>query len=500
MSVRTGFINTLILGLWGSGVLGAAQSGPTLRNAATMPIPAGAEIVDYDPAHRRLHTIGPGGRMELGFNDSGRPALLRTHVFSETQAWEPTSIAIDPAGRGFGVVTWIPDPPDSQPGMAQVFDLRTGEPVWQFTIGFHPDCVVFTPDGRFLLAANECEPGEIDRVGAITVADLSEIKQPGDFMGFNEAVTYELVPKNLGKGVDLNTLRIIPKLEATPGVNIEPEYIAPTNTGAWVSLQENNGLAYFDLRRRLWTRVTPLELLSFPFDTSETDGFSLDSGEGFAMLPMPDTIAIYEAGGRSYLVTANEGDKSEDHSMRLGKAIEAGLVDPAAVQRLRDRLGDLETHGVARLVISTIDGDLDGDGDLDILCPLGARSVSIIDIQTGSVLWNSGPQMELITAMLDPERYNAGDLRSDRAGPEPEGLAIGRLGERTLLAVGLERADTVLLYDISNPISPTYLDAAFLGPDCSSPEGLVFFEREGRLYLGVAGEIGGCLTLYEVLP
>lgn len=498
--MRTGYINALIVGLCGGGVLGGTQLGPTLRNAATVPIPGGAEIVSYDPTHRRLHAIGPAGRMELGFDDSGRPALLRTHVFSETQAWEPTSIAIDPAGRGFGVVSWIPDPPDSQPGMAQIFDLRTGEPVWQFTIGFHPDCVVFTPDGRFLLAANEGEPHITNHLGAITVAELSGIQRPRDFAGYNRTRTYPIDDLNLAEGVDLSVLRITPEHSAYPGVNIEPEYIAPTNTGAWVSLQENNALAHFDLGSRKWAGVRRLDPLSFPFDASETDGFSLDSGEGFAMLPMPDTIALYEAGGRSYLVTTNEGDKSEGHSMRLGKAIEAGLVDPAAVQRLRDRLGDLETHGVARLVISTIDGDLDGDGDLDILCPLGARSVSIIDIQTGSVVWNSGPQMELITGMIDPERYNAGDSRSDRAGPEPEGLAIGRLGERTLLAVGLERADTVLLYDISNPISPTFLDAAFIGPDCSSPEGLVFFEREGRLYLGVAGEIGGCLTLYEVLP
>lgn len=499
-SVRFGIINTLVIGLGAVQALAAGHPGPTLRPAGSVPIADGVEIVVFDHAHQRLHAIGPRGRMELGFDDSGQPALLRTHSFSDTQDWEPTSIAIDPAGRGFGVVTWIPDPPDTLPGMAQVFDLATGEPVWQFTIGFHPDCVVFTPDGRHLLAANEGEPHTTDHLGAITVADLSEIERPADFAGFNRTRTYPIDDLNLAEGVDLSVLRITPDHAAYPAVNIEPEYIAPTNAGAWVSLQENDGLAYFDLAARKWTSVHRFDPLSFPFDASETDGFSLHSGEGFGMLPMPDTIVIYEADGRQYLVTANEGDKSEGYSMRLGEAIEAGLIDPAAVRRLKDRFGDLDAHGVARLVISTIDGDLDADGDLDILCPLGARSVSIIDIQTGTVVWNSGPQMELITGMLDPQRYNAGDSRSDRAGPEPEGLAIGQLGERTLLAVGLERADTVLLYDISNPLSPIHLDAAFLGAGCSSPEGMTFFERDGRHYLAVAGEIGGCLTVFQVSP
>ena len=491
----------LQLGLLSSLAFSAEEPGRVLRLVCNLSIEGGVEIVQYDDASRRLHAIGANGRMIFGLDDSGSAALLRTHTFSGTQQWDATSLALDPAGRGFGVVSWIPTPPDSMPGMAQVIDLETGDPVWQFSVGYHPDCLMFSDDGNFLYAANECEPGEIDRPGAITVMDLSRIRISGDFarMGYNEAITYPFTDAFVADGVDLNDLRIIPSLSSTPGINIEPEYIAATDSGAWVSLQENNGLGYFDLASRAWTRVQRLEPLSIPFDGSEQDGIRVRSGEGFGLLPMPDTIEYVEIDGIGYLILANEGEKSGDHELRLGEAIEQGLVDAQAIERVRATYGDLQESGVDRLYISTIDGDLDGDGDIDMLCPQGGRSVSILDAKSGVTVWNSGPQIELLTGVMFPEQYNSGDSRSDRAGPEPEGLAVYETGDRVLLAVGLERTNSVLLYDIANPIAPVLIDAVTLQSGCLGPEGMCFYEHEERLFLCVAAELGGCLTVFEVV-
>ncbi len=472
--------------------------GLKLEPVADTIVEGGVEIVLYDPTHDRVHAIGASGRMVVGFDESTRAEVLRTATFSDTQDWEATSIALDPAGRGFGVVSWVPSPPDSVPGMVQVISLATGDPVWQFTIGFHPDCLMFSPDGQFLYAANEGEPHSTDHLGAITVADLRGIQTIEDYAGFNSVRTYPVDDLNLGEGVGLDGLRITPEHQSYPGVNIEPEYIASTNGGAWVSLQENNGLAYFDIEQRKWTRVIPLAPLSFAFDPSETDGVRLHSGEGFGLLAMPDTIVHYEQHGRSYIVTANEGEKTAGHELRIGDAIEAGLIDPERVAALERDFGDLEASGVDRLFISTIDGDIDGDGDLDVLCPQGGRSISIIDAETGVVIWNSGPQIELLTGMLFPDQYNAGDSRSDRAGPEPEGIALKEHNGRALMAVGLERTNAVMLYDISNPYAPAFLDAVALSSECQGPEGLSIFEREQRLFLAVASEEGGCLTVYEI--
>lgn len=471
----------------------------TLRPVSSTPVVGGVEIVGYDASASRIHAIGRSGYMRFGLNDAGEAELLNTQIFSNTLQWEATSIAIDPKGRGFAVVSWIPDPTDSVPGIAQIINLESGDPVWQLNIGYHPDCLMFTPDGNYLFAANECEPRETNRVGAITVLDLRGIRTSIDFAGFKEAATYELKDANLGEGVDLSSLRIAPEYSDTPGVDIEPEYIAADNAGAWVTLQENNGMAYFDLQSRKWTRVLPLGMLSFAFDGSESDGIKLIPGHGFGLLPLPDTIVRAEINGHGYLVVANEGEKSDNHSMRLGEAINKGLVDADAIDRVLAQVDDFKASGYDQLYISTIDGDLDGDGDLDVLCPLGGRSVSILDAQTGIVIWNSGPQIELLSGMLFPERYNAGDSRSDHAGPEPEGVAVASLSGRTLMAIGLERVDAVMLYDISDPYAPVFLDAKALGAGCESPEGMHFYSVEGHDYLVVGGEIGGCISVFEVL-
>ena len=133
------------------------------------------------------------------------------------------------------------------------------------------------------------------------------------------------------------------------------------------------------------------------------------------------------------------------------------MIDPVRVERLRDEFGDLGEHGVDRVYISTIDGDLDEDGDIDQLCVQGGRSFSIIDETSGVTVWNSGAQIELMTGMLFPGLYNAGDERSDRAGPEPEGIAItGTAGEVTeriqaLADLGVTDFAAVEFADPANP-------------------------------------------------
>jgi hypothetical protein len=488
------------IALTSGGLSASAQAQAiSLHHISDTHIEGGVEIIAYDAAHDRLHSIGTAGRMVLDFTEEGVPVLSALSIFSDTQQWEATSIAIDPAGRGFGVVSWVPTPPDSVPGMVQVIDLETGTPIWQFSIGYHPDCVMFSPDGMVLYAANEGETHLTDRPGAITVADLSEIESAGDFAGFNSVRTYELNEDHVAAGVDLSVLRVPIEHASNPGIAIEPEYIAATARGAWVSLQENNGLGFFDLQTRAWTRVIPLGTLSFPLDLSESDGARLNSGHGFGLLPLPDTIAVYEAIGRSFIVTANEGEKLDGHEMRLGDAIDRGLIDPVRVQRLREDFEDLGEHGVDRVYISTIDGDLDEDGDIDQICVQGGRSFSIIDETSGVTVWNSGAQIELMTGMLFPGLYNAGDERSDRAGPEPEGIAITRWDDRVFMALGLERTGVVMLYDITNPYAPVLHDLVAMNDGCAAPEGLVFFEREERLMLAVANEIGGCVSIFEVM-
>jgi hypothetical protein len=106
------------------------------------------------------------------------------------------------------------------------------------TAGALPDMLTFTPDGNYLLVANEGEPNDdytIDPEGSVSVIRTSDWSiQHADFNGFNLE--------------DLKNVRVF-----GPGASLqqdlEPEYIATSadSRTAWVSLQENNALAKLDI-------------------------------------------------------------------------------------------------------------------------------------------------------------------------------------------------------------------------------------------------------------
>ena len=62
-------------------------------------------------------------------------------------------------------------------------------------------------------------------------------------------------------------------------------------------------------------------------------------------------------------------------------------------------------------------------------------------------MWDSGAEFEQRTTSLPMVNFNAdeggndADNRSDNKGPEPEGVAIGRLGAKTFAFIGLERVE-----------------------------------------------------------
>ncbi len=475
-----------------------ASCSVSLSYVGSVLIPGGAEISAFDPTTNQLFAIGPLGMFVFKVDESGSLSFVTHHYEELPENWEPTSIAADPMGRGFVSISWLPSPSDVLPGRIQFIDTRTGDLLSSVSAGYHPDCLAFTPDGNSLLVANECEPGVSDQPGALTVIDLSRISDASDLLSIPEISTYDFGELNLDTGITLDGLRISESFLSSPEIDIEPEYLAPSNEGVWVSLQENNALAYFNLISRRWSRISPLQPISMSFDGSDSDGIRITSHAGFLMMPQPDTIASFNIAGHDYLILANEGESGDSDMARLSKAMEMGMLDEALVDKLHTNYTAHEINNLMNLRISLIDGDLDHDGDLDQLMISGARGFAIHDASDGIQLWNSGSQFERITSQRWPEQFNSNDSRSDQSGPEPEGIATGKYGTRTLAFIGLERADAVFMYDISDPISPVFLDAVSLGDSCGRPEGLTYFVIHDQPFLSVSSEQGGCLTIYHI--
>ena len=78
------------------------------------------------------------------------------------------------------------------------------------------------------------------------------------------------------------------------------------------------------------------------------------------------------------------------------------------------------------------------------------------------------------------------DTRSDNKGPKPEAAVIGKVFGRTYAFIGLERAGGIMVYDISNPFDPFFVDYVNTSPIDIAPEGLVFIEDESPNGKGVA--------------
>ena len=222
----------------------------------------------------------------------------------------------------------------------------------------------------------------------------------------------------------------------------------------------------------------------------------------------PDAIAAFRAKGRTYLVTANEGDARDWPGLVEEARVSALTLDGTAFPdgaTLRQN-ANLGRHTVTRTL-----GDTDGDGDYEQLYTLGGRSFSIWSTD-GTQVFDSGSDFERITAGAAPAFFNASnnnsafDDRSDNKGPEPEAVTIGKIGGRTYAFIGLERIGGIMVYDVTNPISPVFVDYVnnrdFAAGTGDLGERMTFIPADespnGLPMLVVANEISGTVTLYSV--
>ncbi|MFQ3679427.1 MAG: choice-of-anchor I family protein [Pseudanabaenaceae cyanobacterium] len=469
----------------------------------------GAEIPAYDPGSQRLFVVAGPVIEILSLANPASPTSVGT-ISATTLGGLPNSVAV----RNGLVAVAVEVTPKTNNGNVKFFDVN-GTLLNTVTVGPQPDMLTFTPDGTKVVVANEGEPlnfipGTSDPDGSISIINISggvatATVTTATFTAFNKATL-----RTQGVRIDNRA--------ATAAQDLEPEYIVvtPDSSTAYVSLQENNALAVVNLNTATVTQILPLGLKnhSVPgngLDASDQDGPSVNiqNWPVFGMY-MPDTIALYTVGGQNYIVTANEGDtrdapgSADDDEIRVNNT--SYVLDPtvfpnAATLKLNANLG--------RLTVSKVDGDLDGDGDIDRIQVFGARSFSIWDTN-GNRLFDSGDDFEQLTAALVPTLFNANggpspaqfDTRSDDKGPEPEALAIGTVGNRTYAFIGLERGPSgIFVYDITNPNAAQFVQ--YIRSDLDiRPEGMQFIPASqspnGKALLLVASETSNTTAIYQV--
>ena len=471
-----------------------------------------AEIVAFDATSNRLYVVNGHTPsidiMVLGGTSPDAATLTEAGSLNLADTEAPTSVTVH---DGLIAAAVHNDDEEGDPSQVIFFD-SDGNRLNAVATGSLTDMVTFTPDGRFVLAANEGEPDDnIDPEGSVSIIDVSG----GAANATVKTVTFQGLSADdmRAKGV-----RVFPG--KTPAEDFEPEYVAVSadSKTAFVSLQENNALAKIDIGNATLIDVFGLGTKDHSIEGNGLDPHDKDDAINIGPVPvrgmyMPDAIATFDAGGQTYVITANEGD-ARDEDERVKKAD----IDPAALTGAQKDL-------LERLKISTIDGDTDGDGDIDVLHAYGARSITIWDAD-GNRVSDTGDDFEQITARYLGNNFNStndenkGENRSDDKGPEPEGVDTGVVGGKTYAFIGLERVGGIMVYDVTDPAKPTFVsydnnrnftgsldfslpsDLAIAGD--LGPEGILFIPEDdsplGVPLLAVASEVSGTVTIYAILP
>jgi hypothetical protein len=479
-----------------------------------------AEIVAYDADTQRAFVINASAATVdvLNVADPTAPVLLET-IDASAEGAGANSVAVF---DGVAAVAIEADP-KTDPGKVVFYDTSSLQKLGEADVGALPDMVTFTPDGSAVLVANEGEANEgytVDPLGSVSVIDVTggfaaPSVATADFSAFNgDAAALRAAGVRIyGPG-------------ATVAQDLELEYIgiAVDGQSAWVALQEANAIGVLDLSdlaAPVFTDILPLGYKDHRILGNELDASDRDGGINIRNWPVlgmyqPDAIASYAFNGKTYYVTANEGDDRNDfipdeETVRIKDlTLDAEAFPDAATLQADDAIG--------RLAATRFSGDADGDGDFDQLYVLGGRSFSIW-AEDGVQLFDSGADLERIVAQRYPANFNAShdendaEGRSDAKGPEPEGLTVGQIAGRTFAFIGLERISGIVVYDITNPQNARFVqyinsrdfsrtpgddpDAGDLGP-----EGLSFVAAEDSPIdaplLIVGNEVSGTTAFYRV--
>lgn len=438
--------------------------------------------------------------------------------------------------------------PKTNPGVIAFYNLTsTGMPTFlkKVTVGSLPDGVAFSPDGKYLVVANEGELSNsfmtdgIDPEGSISIINITN-GVPAD-----SAIQLGFTDFNVGgkRASELPPAVRIGRPGATVAQDLEPEYVSISEDSktAYITLQENNAVAEVDLVTAKINKIIALGFKDYgsKYKIAASDRYAGTSSSAYnnpTATPtlknyanlygvyLPDGIATYTVNGKTYFITANEGDDRGDFLTGASadnarfSSIVANL-DPTAFPA--DVVSAIRTdQELGRLTLLTKHaggnyGDTDGDGDYDRVYVLGGRSFSIWDASTGTQVFDSGEDIERAAynnasddssnalAMLKADQLLG---RLDNKGPEPEAVVVGQVGAETYAFVALERASAVMMYKITDPSKPKLVqymrNTSNLSDGDISPEGMKFIPASqsptGVPLLVVGHEVSGSVAVYQI--
>ncbi len=532
-----------------------------------------AEIPAYDAASKRLFVVNAQKGL-VDVLDASKPEqpihIAELSARDYLADSEVNSVAVH---NGIVAIA-VQAKNKTDAGLLVFFNAKDLSFMSKVAVGSLPDMLTFSPNGKTVLVANEAEPNDdysIDPEGSVSIIDIRDIKQPkvsiADFRAWNSqkadlmAKGVRIFGPNSTVAQDLEPEYItISGDSKTAWVTLQEN-----NAIARIDLAQQKVTDIYPLGYK------DHGVMGNELDVSDRDSkIDIKTWTGLVGMYQPDSIANYQVNGQTYLVTANEGDSREwlkDEDAYFAGNLAQGYVEnirmkhlfnskgfnaegdyPAHLQKIANGVkgaklnpvtfaycgatateaGDCRKDGnLGRLNIAwnmgyqtNADGSpkLDANGRLiyDKLYAYGARSFSIWNTQ-GQLVWDSGSEFEKKISELFPTYFNTDheavslDDRSDNKGPEPEGITLGTIGAKTFAFIGLERMSGVMVYDITTPMQPKFVEyfttRNFVETDSAKqgdlgPEGLIFIAAKdspnGKPLLVVGNEVSGSTAIYQV--
>ena len=313
--------------------------------------------------------------------------------------------------------------------------------------------VNFSDDGAWLVTANAGDALEAgvsdDPVGSITAIDVSSYSNtPGstDFSGIAvHQIDFATLTSIGGQTARMSTDSHVGAYSV--GQVLEPTGLAfdPNHHTVWVNCQRNNVLVEVDLDQIVagsavqgaWGWGTRDMQATGGINATNNDSSALQPGNNLLGWRQPGDLAVFKYGTNTYAVTANEG---------------APLPQEASV-------GTLSGGAYPGLEVDPYYGGGTTPGPGDDIFVYGARSFSVWTLSPGlepSLEFDSGSELESRLGLLMPDHVNSlestiqsGDQASSSRGPEPKGVAVGKVAELPYAFVSLETMGGVMMYQLN---------------------------------------------------
>ncbi|MFM7023299.1 MAG: choice-of-anchor I family protein, partial [Flavobacteriales bacterium] len=266
----------------------------------------GAEISAFDPASKRVFSVnGATGKLDIiNISNPAGPALVTSVDLSSFGA------AANSVAAKNGIIAIAVEATVKQDPGKVVFIDANGAVLNSVTVGALPDMICFSPNGQYVLTANEGEPNNaytVDPEGSVSIINISG--------GVNSA-TVATAGFTSFNGTTLPYGIRIYGPNASVAQDLEPEFItvSPNSQTAWVTCQENNCWAIIDIPTATVTSLVPMGFKNHNISGNGLDASDQNSGVvNITQWPIrgmyqPDGIANFVVNGQTYLISANEGD------------------------------------------------------------------------------------------------------------------------------------------------------------------------------------------------